>query len=328
MIKKTILGKSFKLLDFRTYDEKPVKDDENSSDDENVKKVDESKFNIQMFGVNELGETCSIITQHYNPFFYAKCGNHWNQSHVDIFLTEIQQKVGNYYKKSIVSAELVEYNKLYGFTAGKPSKFVKLIFKNIAVMNKVKNYWYDNSGERKMIRYISQQCNIELYESNLPPLLRYFHIYNISPSGWIFIRTDVAIKIPGHKKTTTCNFEYICNVNQIIPQSNKETIVPYKICSFDIEASSSHGDFPIPIKTYKRLAANLVDVHYKQKRHFSNCKEKSILFIKKMLYTAFGFNECQDIDIVYPKDKTINKSQLSTFFKRLFEYNIYDGTGN
>ena len=247
-------------------------------------------------------------------------------------------KFGNYEKidkngfipeNSLVeNRDIIIANKLYGFTAGKPSKFVKLIFKNIAVMNKVKNYWYDNSGERKMIRYISQQCNIELYESNLPPLLRYFHIYNISPSGWIFIRTDVAIKIPENKKMTTCNFEYICNVNQIIPQSNKETIVPYKICSFDIEASSSHGDFPIPIKTYKRLAANLVDVHYKQKRHFSNSKEKSILFIEKMLYTAFGFNECQDIDMVYPKDKTLNKSQLSTLFKRLFEYNIYDGTGN
>jgi hypothetical protein len=120
------------------------------------------------------------------------------------------------------------------------------------------------------------------------------------------------------QKTTTCNFEYICSVNQIIPQSNKGTIVPYKICSFDIETSSSHRDFPIPIKTYKRLAANFVDVHYKQKRHFSNSKEKSILFIEKMLYTAFGFNECQDINMVYPKDKTINKSQLSTLLKRLF----------
>jgi DNA polymerase elongation subunit (family B) len=333
MMKKTIIGKSFKLIDFRTYDEKPIKDDESSSDDESIKKgskIDESKFNIQMFGVNELGETCSIITEHYNPFFYAKCGNNWNQSHVDIFLSEIQQKVGSYYKKSIIKAELVEHNKLYGFTAGKPSKFVKLVFKNTAVMNKVKNYWYDNSGdgERKMTRYISQRCNIEMYESNLPPLLRYFHIYNISPSGWIFVRTDVAKRIPEHKKTTTCKFEYVCNVNQIIPQSNKETIVPYKICSFDIEASSSHGDFPIPIKTYKRLAANLIDVHYKQKRYISNSKEKSLLFIEKILYTAFGFNECQDIDKVYPKDKTISKLQLSTLFKRLFSYNIYDDSGS
>ena len=30
--------------------------------------------------------------------------------------------------------------------------------------------------------------------------------------------------------------------------------------SFDIEASSSHGDFPVPIKTYKKLATNVIDI--------------------------------------------------------------------
>jgi hypothetical protein len=29
--------------------------------------------------------------------------------------------------------------------------------------------------------------------------------------------------------------------------------------SFDIEASSSHGDFPIPVKSYKKLATNIID---------------------------------------------------------------------
>jgi DNA polymerase elongation subunit (family B) len=328
-MKRTITGKSFKLIDFRAFDQKPIKDDDESSSDEDEKKVvniDESKFTIQMFGVNESGETCSITTEHYNPFFYVKCGDNWNQSHADIFLVEIQSKVGNYYKKSIIKAEMVQYNKLYGFTAGKKSKFIKVTFKSVAVMNKVKNFWFDNSGigERKMIRYTSQRYNMELYESNLPPLLRCFHIYNISPSGWILVRTDIATKIPEHKKTTTCKYEYICNINQIIPQPNKETIVPYKICSFDIEASSSHGDFPLPIKTYKRLAANLIDVYYKQKRHISNNKEQSLLLVEKIIYTAFGFNNCQDIDIVYPKDKSITQPKVKLLIKRLLAYNIYD----
>jgi DNA polymerase family B, exonuclease domain len=154
-----------------------------------------------MFGVNEVGETCSIIMEEYHPFFYAKCDDNWNQSHVDVFLIEIRQKVGAYYKKSIMRAELVQYNKLYGFTAGKKSKFIKVTFRNTIAMNKVKNFWCDNNngGERKMVRYTSQQCNIELYESNLLPLLRYFHIYNISPSGWVLIRSE-ALTISEDKK--------------------------------------------------------------------------------------------------------------------------------
>lgn len=323
-------GKSFKLVDFHVYDEKPKKDEDSEDDSLAVNKttfVDDSTFMIQMFGVNETGETCSIITQHYNPFFYAKCGDAWNQSNVDIFLVEIKQKVGNYYKRSILNAELVEYNKLYGFTAGKKSKFMKLTFKSVAAMNKVKYLWYvntDDTKERKMSPIKSQNCNIELYESNIPPLLRYFHIYNISPSGWVLIRTDTAFKVPLDKKTTTCTYEYICNVNQIVPQSNKETIVPYKICSFDIEASSSHGDFPLPIKTYKRLSANLIDVYYKQKRFISSSKDQSIQLVEKIIYTAFGFNQCQDIDLVYPKKKNIQKEDITKLLKQLIVFNVYN----
>jgi DNA polymerase elongation subunit (family B) len=325
-IKRSIVRKSFKLIDFNIYDEKPVINDESDSEKEEdtnkyVVKTDESKFIIQMFGIDEKGETYSVFIQDYKPFFFVKCGDNWNSSNVDTFLAELKTKVGNYYKKSILSAELVEYNKLYGFTGGKKSKFVKLTFKNTAIMNKVKYYWYENvDGERdrKMIPYKSQSCNMILYESNLPPLLRYFHIYNISPSGWVLIHPDKVTKI--NIRTTTCTYEYACNVNELIAQGQKETIVPYKICSFDIEASSSHGDFPIPIKTYKRLAANMVDVYFKQKRTITS-RDRSILLIDKMIDTAFGYGQFQDIDIVYPKEKT-TKEKVSLLTKKLINHNI------
>ena len=47
---------------------------------------------------------------------------------------------------------------------------------------------------------------------------------------------------------------------KIIP-IKKETQVPYKICSYDIEADSSHGDFPLPIKSYEKLTSNIIDIH-------------------------------------------------------------------
>ena len=142
---------------------------------------------------------------------------------------------------------------------------------------------------------------LELYESTIPPLLRYFHIHNVSPSGWIFIHTTRA-QTP-EIKTTTCTYEFICNLSHIKPLPNKETIVPYKICSFDIEASSSHGDFPLPIKTYKRLAINIVDMFMRmeassQKLDYS--RSKSLL--KRCILTAFSFDKFENIDVVYPKN--------------------------
>jgi hypothetical protein len=81
----------------------------------------------------------------------------------------------------------------------------------------------------------------------------------------------------------------------------KETRVPYKICSFDIEASSSHGDFPLPKKTYKRLAMNMVDVFTRLLSAQKLAKEQCSELCKKMIQAAFGFGRCDDIDIVYPK---------------------------
>ena len=37
-----------------------------------------------------------------------------------------------------------------------------------------------------------------------------------------------------------------------------DSIGPIRICAFDIECSSSHGDFPQAIKTYSKLANDMM----------------------------------------------------------------------
>ena len=63
VVKKMGIRKSFRLFDFNVYDEdKAVSADEPDSDDSNENNYrpmkDEKSFIIQMFGVNENGETC------------------------------------------------------------------------------------------------------------------------------------------------------------------------------------------------------------------------------------------------------------------------------
>jgi DNA polymerase elongation subunit (family B) len=112
-------------------------------------------------------------------------------------------------------------------------------------------------------------------------------------------------------------YEYVCKLTQIKPIPSKETRVPYKICSFDIEASSSHGDFPVPIKTYKRLASNLVDVFQLQSAAL-NTKEMAMSFFQKIVYSAFGFSKCEDVDPIYPKYKP-SKTDLQTMIDQLVQ---------
>ena len=97
-----------------------------------------------------------------------------------------------------------------------------------------------------------------MYEGQIPPLLRLFHIKSISPSGWIKFEDSKTIK--NEVKTTSCKYEITISYKDIEPEPDKESSVPYKIASFDIEASSSHGDFPLAVKNYKKLAENIVDI--------------------------------------------------------------------
>jgi len=309
------MQKSFKLLEFNVYD----KDKEVINDNNEINIYQDNKeFLVQMFGLNEKGDTFSLIARGFEPFFYIKVGDNWTEENRISFITHIKNYMGNYYKDSLISGEFVKRKKLDGFDAEKYHNFICLKFKSTGAFNKVKKLWYTdyyNKGifeSRKLNKegYIYQidDNNYEsllIYESNIPSLLRLFHIKEISPSGWIAIPLKKC-SIFKNKKTT-CKYEYEIDYKFIIPLPDKESIVPYKILSFDIEASSSHGDFPLAKKDYKKLATDIIDVWNKNK----NLQNKEGL--EQMILTAFNYSDINDINIVYPKYK-ISKEEVTKNF--------------
>ena len=249
--------------------------------------TDSNTFTIQMFGINEEGNTFSIEVRDFKPYFYCLVPSNFTTGDKTRFLDHIKQKIGNYYAESITDCVLIKRKKLDGFDAQSNHLFICFKFQGMSSFYKVRNLWYDEikqGTETKQILksgYFYQGKMIRLYESNIPPLLRFFHIKEISPSGWIQLLHVETVS----QKTTTCMYEYIVQTRDIVALQ-KDTPVPYKICSFDIEASSSHGDFPIPIKDYKRLAEQMVE---------SNDD------LDMCIYAAFGYETLHSIDIVYPK---------------------------
>ena len=106
------------------------------------------------------------------------------------------------------------------------------------------------------------------------------------------------------------------NYKDIIPLNDKETMVPYKICSFDIEASSSHGDFPVPVKSYKKLATNIIDITKGQLDVLSSdlAMEDQL---KTCIYAAFSVNgiDHNDVDKVFTKKK-VSKDRIMTCLQK------------
>ena len=301
----------FRVFDFNVYNAKDTSKD--VGDDEGTSYKDNSCFMIQIFGVDEKGKTYSVIAEDYKPFFYVMVNDKWTIQIKEKFLDFIKSKIGNYYKDSITECKIIKRKKLYGFDGGKEHKFIKFEFANFNAFNKVKNLWYSgyqkeggNTLLKDGLRF--NDTDIKLYESNIPPLLRFFHIKDLSPSGWIALPKKKTLENKGDLKNTSCNFEFSINYKNIVPLNDMETRVPYKIMSFDIEASSSHGDFPVPVKTYKKLATNIIEYFENLKMDLTKELCKNIL--RRIILAAFGYEKMEQIDLVYPKKHPGSKAEV------------------
>ena len=324
--------KSFRLYDYNVYD------GENKYEVEHNKLLnirsnpykDNRKFIIQAFGINDSNKTASILIENFYPFFYILVTKEWSEQRKNLFFAHLKKKVGSYYEDSIVSLTLVKRQKLYGFDNKKLHNFIKISFMNTAIYNKVKKLFYTDttnkySGFERTLNdegYIYEDehgiTNCHLYEADIPPLLKFFHEKEITPSGWIKMPSNKVRKIVN--KTTHCAYEYCINYEDIIAYKDKETLVKYNICSFDIEASSSHGDFPIPIKNYKKLATNILENYYSCDDETKNNYDISML--KQEILSAFDLeeNKLSYIAKVYPKEKNLSAINFDNLIENLSNY--------
>ena len=311
--------KSFRLIDFHPSDEfMAVEVEAGNARGPPGKETRKKEFIIQMFGVNEKRETCCLFVRNYQPFFFIHVGDDWTETEAQKFKQFLKNMLiksrDESSAESIVSVTLIDRAPLYGFAAGRTSKFVDIRFANLAAFNRTKALWYgkDRFGNRckKALGY--EGYSLDLYESNLPPLLRFFHVGEISPSGWVEFDLDKVEEIDN--KRTTCDYEYVIDCGDLVSLLDKNTAVPYKIASFDIEATSSHGDFPVPVKTYRKLADQVVNGFLIQQAAMTGAvtEENGKKWFRSMVMTAFGFESWSGIDSVYLKPTMVYDAKTKT----------------
>ena len=266
---------------------------------------DKEQFTIQMFGIDEKRTTYSITVHDFHPFVYLRVGDDWTKNKGDRFMEHLKEyETTKFAYKFVYHYELVEQKTLYGFDGGKLHKFMYISCQNMKFIYALKKMYYSHDTE-KVMPYAFEGTSTSIYECMIPPLLRFFHIQEISPSGWIEVK-----KFKLRKSHSRCQKDLVCSYKDILALK-KDTAVPYKICSFDIEASSSHGDFPEAIKDYKKVAYDMV---YKLDK--AN-KEEYAFLLKEMLLNVFSVKKSLTIDICYPKTKVTEKIVLENLKEML-----------
>ena len=314
-----------KLLDFNTKDNEYLLDDNdielkrrlsileeegNEYKGYNIKK--NYTFLINIFGIDEERNTYSLLVNDFKPYFFCKCPNNWKESDKRNFVNWLNKKKSIHI--NISDSKLITSKKLYGFDNNTLYNFIQLYFNSEYEYKSFKYLWYNES---KLIygglKY-KKNIQLELYEAHIPPLLRFFHENNISPSGWISIFKNKCKILDNFEKKTNCTYEIEANYKDI-EALMIDNIAPYKICSFDIEASSSHGDFPLPQKTYKKLACEIVELSDK------NVIDNQIFIEILNIALLDKKNDTLNISKVYTK-QSLSKEKLNELIKIILEYNI------
>jgi len=223
------------------------------------------KYCIYIYGTNNSNITICTKVINFKPFFYIKPPPSWEDLDIKKFnnkVQELENKLredtyeskfkGKSYTNRIISKtysthfeklEVVHKKDFWGFSNNKQFRFIKVIVNSLRMFNNLKYYFQSELPIKE---------GFKLYESNIDPFLRFIHIKNIKPCGWIKVNKytleDAPETISNYNITADWNDIEAIEINQI---------APLIIASFDIECTSSHGDFPVAIKNYKKLAQDL-----------------------------------------------------------------------
>jgi hypothetical protein len=132
-------------------------------------------------------------------------------------------------------------------------------------------------------------------------MLRFIHDSKILPCGWIELPAEYySIISNGCEDDTYCrtNFTVEAHYKHIKPFENTMN-APLTIASFDIECTSSHGDFPVAIKDYQKLAKDIITIA----QNIRYTKEKLIEWITKAYKSDVIISDYCKIHRLYAVEK-------------------------
>lgn len=292
--------------------------------DFNVSTFKQEDFIITIHGIDENRKTYCVKIDDFKPFFYIKVGHNWTETDVTEYFDYIRETNKSEYSliktldNDLEDVKLVKHKTLYNFDANKKHNFIKVTCKNMSLFYKFKSLFYDKEKQRLNSGIEFNGTFTQLYEVMIPPMLRFFHIQDISPSGWVQI--DNFELIEDCEQESRADVEINAAYEDIISLPEKEVVVPYKICSFDIEASSSHGDFPNAIKNYKKVAYDILDyIQLNEEEVVEYGMDKLLYYLLK---SVFGFADDISIDNCYVKNKQYQQSGFENDFEDFLQESI------
>ena len=291
--------------------------------------VPNQQFVIDVVGVGLNGETTVLHINEFKPYFFIQLPpvnitNARIHALLDYFQNNEQNLPSSMRNELVATQCQVEhYYAFQGYQWNTKKAFLKVVF-------------HSNRACKRLARQIEKGCVLPkdlfpdlppstskyhyfpLFESNTEATIRFLHDRDLNPSGWMRVNPHEYRLCKGIQKESNAYVEAECQASNVHRDSN-ETIGKLMIASFDIEADSSHGDFPVAIKDYTKPANEIILLYLK----LLNDKQAiSVIKVESWLKHMFGVSKRQlneklaeQLSLVYPLDNSPEARQSIAFHK-------------
>ena len=179
-------------------------------------------FRFVVFGKTPDG-LAACLRIRFTPYFFVGVPDSWSESRTKLFLTETIAEFGAIPAKSVI----VRRKSAWGFTNQRVIPVAQLAFPTL--------------GAAKRARFALSKKKHQTYEGSLEPLVRFFHLRNVAPAGWI---RATECRVPTNVIARGMDLELETTFERVSP-SPVTTRPPLVFASWDIECHSASGKFPL-----------------------------------------------------------------------------------
>jgi len=252
-------------------EEKPRYKKKSPAAAEYVKPAD-MRYTIYLFGKTAEGEYLRLQVNGFMPYFYVGLPDNRGAT-FHAFKTQLATAMKAQKRwlatGGIVTYELVSKQVLYGYTGGAEYPFVRLSVPSIVAFRALKKFFLTGDTNEPIFCLPGHESPLKVYEANLDPMLRFFHLRDIKPNGWVSVNAEfdevaaMALEdAEGHRmpqpnagmKLNTMEADW----EDVSPTAAPGApVAPFINAIWDIECFSDNGEFTVAKKGYTRLAQNL-----------------------------------------------------------------------
>lgn len=204
------------------------------------------------YGVTEEGFSICVNVYGFQPYFYIKLPESLcDKKSFDTFINVLRIQVGEEGSNGFIGAEMVRQKSFYGFANNELFWYGKLVFRNSNAYNQFK---MKLKMETIFVNRLKTTVDLThaICETKVSPILRFFHVQNLDPVGWIRIpfgkyRRNIGFdeedKYNKYNKNSRCQIEISAQYHALT-KVERNTIGRILIASYDIECVSQDGSFP------------------------------------------------------------------------------------